>query len=77
MESKKHNKLVNITKNTQTHKFREQTSEKIGREKRGTIISRVGNQEVKTTMYKINKLQGYIVQHREYIHYFIITVSEV
>ena len=24
-------------------------------------------------MYKINKLQGYIVQHREYSQYFIIS----
>ena len=43
MESKKHKELANITKNKQTHKFREKTSEKIGREKRGRIISRVGN----------------------------------
>ena len=27
------------------------------------------------TMHKINKLQGYIVQHREYSQYFIITVT--
>ena len=33
----------------------------------------VGDQEVQTTMYKINKLHGYIVQYREYNQYFIIT----
>ena len=33
----------------------------------------VGDQEIQTTMYKINKLQGYIVHHREYSQYFIIT----
>ena len=33
--------------------------------------------EAQTTMYKINKLQGYIVQHREYTQYFIITTSGV
>ena len=33
--------------------------------------------EVQTTLYKINKLQGYIIQHREYSQYFIITISEV
>ena len=37
----------------------------------------VGNSEVQTTMYKINKLQGYIVQHRKYIQYFIITLTGV
>ena len=26
----------------------------------------IGNKEVQTTMYKINKLRGYTVQHREY-----------
>ena len=31
----------------------------------------VGDQEVQTTMYKINKLQGYIVQHREYSQFSI------
>ena len=28
-------------------------------------------------MYKINRLQGYIVQHREYDLYFIITINGV
>ena len=28
-------------------------------------------------MYKVNKLQGYIVQHRESSQYFIITVNGV
>ena len=37
----------------------------------------VGNSEVQTTMYKINRLQGYIAQHREYSQYFIITIKEV
>ena len=27
--------------------------------------------KIQITMYKINKLQGYIVQHREYNQYFI------
>ena len=27
--------------------------------------------------YKINKLQGYIVQYREYSQYFIITINGV
>ena len=28
-------------------------------------------------MYEINKLQGYIVQHREYSQCFIITINGV
>ena len=28
-------------------------------------------------MYKINKLQGYIIQHTEYSQYFIITINGV
>ena len=36
--------------------------------------SRGRDKEVQTTMYKINKLQGYIVQHME--QYFIITKME-
>ena len=28
-------------------------------------------------MYKINKLQGYIVKHREYSQYFIVTINGV
>ena len=38
---------------------------------------RVGDEEVQTTMYKINKLQGYIVQHREYSQYFTVTLNGV
>ena len=33
-------------------------------------------QKVQTTRYKTNKLQGYIVQHREYSQYFIITLRK-
>ena len=31
----------------------------------------VGDEKVETITYKINKLQGYTVQHREYSQYFI------
>ena len=34
-----------------------------------------GDEEVQTTRYKINKLQGCNVQHREYSQYFIITLN--
>ena len=43
-----------------------------GRDKIG-----VGDQEVQTSVYKINKLQGYIVQHRKYSQYFTITLNAV
>ena len=32
---------------------------------------------VQTITYKINKLQGHIVQHRKYSQYFIITINGV
>ena len=32
------------------------------------------DEEVQTTMYKMNKMQGYNVQHREYNQYVIITL---
>ena len=31
----------------------------------------VGDEQVQATMYKINKIQRYIIQHREYSQYFI------
>ena len=37
----------------------------------------IGDEEIRTTMYKINKLQGYKVQHKEYSQYFIITVNGI
>ena len=36
----------------------------------------VGSSEVQTTMYEINKLQGSIVQNREYSQYFTLTIME-
>ena len=65
VESKKYNKLVNITKKKQTHRYGEQTSSyQWGKGKRGGNIW-VVEWEVQTAMYKINKQQGYIVQHGE------------
>ena len=45
---------------------REEQGQKIGRRLRGTNYIR-----------KINKQQGYIVQHKEYGQYFIITINGV
>ena len=56
---------MNITKKKQTHRYREQTSGyQLGEERERGKIG-VGDEEVQTTMYKINKLQGYIIQHRD------------
>ena len=67
---------MNIIKQKQTHRYREQTSGYQGERGWG---SKTGAEtyEVQTIMYKINKLQGYIVQHREYSQYFIITLNGV
>ena len=61
MESKKYNKLVNITKKKQTHRHREQTSgyqwgegrgegKYVGRDQLG-----VSDYQIQTTIYKIDK----------------------
>ena len=33
--------------------------------------------EVQTTMYKINKLQRYTVQHRQYHRYYMVTTNGI
>ena len=42
-------------------------------------MSKIGliDYKVQTTMYKINKLQGYITQHREYSQYFRATINKI
>ena len=67
---------MDITKKKQTvigNKLVVTSGERVGR--RGK--SAVGDLEAQTTMYEINKLQGYIVQHREYSQYIIITLIGV
>ena len=66
---------MNITKQKQTHRYREQVISNDGKDGRKSKIG-VGV-KVQTTKYKINKLQRYIVRHREYIQYFIITLNGV
>ena len=68
---------MNIAKQKQTHRYREQTSIISGEreERKGKIA--VGDWKTQTTIYKINKLQGYIVQHREYSQYLIINLNGV
>lgn len=40
---------------------------------RGGGQDRDRDEEIQTTSYKMSNLQGYIIQHREYSHYIIIT----
>ena len=54
-----------LTKQKQTHRYREQTSCYQWSEGGVRGKTGVGDSEIQTTMYKINKLQGYTVQHRE------------
>ena len=66
--------IVNTTKRKQTHRYKELTSVYRWEAEGGGEMS-VGDEKVQTIMYKINKLQGYIVQHRKCSQYFIIIVN--
>ena len=72
MESKKYNKLENITKKKQTHRYREQTS---GYQCRGKGIIRVREWEVQTIGCKI----GYknVLYNMGTIDNVVITVNGV
>ena len=54
---------MNVTE--KTHRYRKQTSGYQGGEGRREGQDG-GRGLIQTTIYKMNKLQGYIVQHREY-----------
>ena len=68
---------MNTIKKKQTHRYREQTRDyqwgKGSRE--GQDWSR--GLEVQTIMYQIGNLQGYIIHHKQYSQYFIITVNRI
>ena len=72
MES--NNKLINITKRKQTHRYREQTRGYQWGEGRGRCHIGI---EVQDTVDKIDKLQSYIIQHREQNQYFMVTRNGV
>ena len=55
---------MSITKQKRTH--REQTSGYQEEKERERCKPGVENKEAQTTTYKVNKLQGYIVQHGEF-----------
>ena len=73
----KNKKLVTITKKKQTHGCRKQTRGYQWGKGRGEGQDRGRGLRVQTTMYKINKLQGYVVQHKVYSQYFIILINGV
>ena len=58
-------KQMTTTKQKQNHRCRKQSSAYQWREGRGRRGIGIGNLKVQTTLYKINKLQGYTVQHEE------------
>ena len=72
MES--NNKLINITKRKQTHRYREQTRGYQWGEGSGRCHIGI---EVQDTVDKIDKLQSYIIQHREQNQYFMVTRNGV
>ena len=72
-ESRKHNKLVSITKKKQIHRYIEQTNDCHWGD---GVQSRVGTLRV-TNYCMYSWLQGYTVQHRKYSQYFAITVNGV
>ena len=67
---------VTVTKWKETHRGREQNNVS-GKKEWGRGKRWVGDSEIQTAMYKINELQGYIVQHGEYSQHIRITIKEV
>ena len=58
------------------YRYREQSSVySWGKGRRRGKIG-LGDEEMQTIMSEVNKLQGYIIQHREYSQYFVITINE-
>ena len=47
------------------------------REREGEGTDKDGDQEVQTTMHKIYKQQGCIIQHKEYSQYFTVTINGI
>ena len=54
------------TKQKQTYRYREQIIVTSGEREEDRGKMGVGKCQTQITIYKINKLQGYIEQHREY-----------
>ena len=67
MQNMKERQKINIRKLKETHRYREQISGYQQEEKREKDKTGFLAQEIQTTMYKINKIHGYIVEHVIYI----------
>ena len=65
---------MNITKQKHTHRDREQTSSFQRREGWEEGQNRQRDEKVQNTSHKISKSQECNVQHKEYSHYFIISL---
>ena len=59
------NKTSKYNKKKQTHRYREQTSDYQWGKERRVGQDGVRALKVQTIMYKMNKLQGYTVQHSQ------------
>ena len=66
---------MNITKKNQAHRHKEQTMMVASEE--GEVEDKIGAGLRNRSYYIINKLQGCIVQHREYSQYFVVTISGI
>ena len=62
------------TKQKRTRRPGEQSCGCHSREGRREEQDRVGDQEIKTTMYKVNKEQGHIVQQKKIYPFFVVTL---
>ena len=61
------------TKQKQTHRHREQTCGCQGGGGRERVGLGVWDQQMQTIIYRMDKKQGPIIQHREYIQYPVIS----
>ena len=68
---------MNITEQKQTHRYKEQTSGYQQGEGGGEGQDRGRGLRGTNYYVLINKVQGYIIQHREYSQYFIITLNGI
>ena len=72
-------KKVNEYNKTETDSQIQRTNQWLpeGRKVEGGAKQVKGIKRLQTASYKINKSQGYNLQHREYSHYFIISLYGV
>ena len=65
MEPEKYNKLVKIAKRTRLTDTQNKRAVSGGERERGRGNTGVGESEAQTIIYKVSKLQGHFVQHKE------------